>query len=75
MASIRCQCGLHKWSKWDAFHRWCLRCGKVELTPIGKRVEAAAFAELDRAKVAAFAEYDRAMAEYDRAMAAKQENK
>jgi hypothetical protein len=47
----------------------------VELTPIGKRVEAAAFAELDRAKVAAFAEYDRAMAEYDRAMAAKQENK
>jgi hypothetical protein len=36
----------------------------VELTPIGKRVEAAAFAE-----------YDRAMAEYDRAMAATQENK
>ena len=32
MASIRCQCGLHKWSKWDAFHRWCLRCGKMELT-------------------------------------------
>lgn len=36
--SLRCDCGLHKWSRWDAFHRWCRRCGKVQLTPLGERL-------------------------------------
>lgn len=35
---LRCEVGLHKWSKWDLFHRWCLRCRKMQTTPLGKAV-------------------------------------
>lgn len=38
MSGLRCACGLHKWSRWDAFHRWCLRCRKMEFTELGERL-------------------------------------
>lgn len=32
---VRCRMGLHRWSRWDAVHRWCLDCRKMETTAIG----------------------------------------
>jgi len=36
--NCRCAIGLHKWSKWDLLHRWCLRCRTVEYTDLGKAI-------------------------------------